>query len=106
RKPMAGARHHSFAKHKASYWQQLDLTEDQKAKIQEIRKSTHEQLKALKADTSLTPEAKKTKAREIIEAQRSQILGVLTPEQQKKLEQNAKMKYSSPKKLAGSKQST
>jgi len=106
RKPMAGARHHSFAKQKAGYWQQLGLTDDQKAKIQEIRKSTHDQLKALKADTSLSPEAKKAKAREIIQAQRSQILRVLTPEQQKKLEQNAKMKYSSPKQSAGSKQST
>lgn len=87
RKPMVGAGHPRLAKHAAGYWTQLGLTEDQKAKIQEIRKSTHEQIKALKADTSLTPEAKKAKAHEIIQAQHSQIRGILTPEQQQKLDE-------------------
>lgn len=105
-KPMAGARHRSPAKFAAGCWKQLGLTEDQKAKIQEIRKSTYEQLKALKADASLTPDAKKAKAREIIQAQRSQIREVLTPEQQKKFDQNTGKKHSSPNESAESKQNT
>jgi protein CpxP len=65
----------------------LNLTDDQKAKIREIQRSTWEQLKALKSDQSLTPEARKAKAREIIEAGNAKIREILTPEQQQKFDE-------------------
>jgi len=40
----------------------------------------------IRADASLTPEAKRAKVRELVEASRTEIHGVLTPEQEAKLQ--------------------
>jgi Spy/CpxP family protein refolding chaperone len=60
----------------------LGLTVDQKAKMKSIHEGTRDQMKALRADQSLTPEQRHEKARSIREATRRQVLGVLTPPQQ------------------------
>jgi Spy/CpxP family protein refolding chaperone len=64
---------------------ELNLTDDQKQQLKPMLQSEAQQLKAVKDDASLTPEQKQAKAKEIHQGFKSQIGGVLTPEQQKKL---------------------
>ncbi len=64
---------------------ELNLTEDQKTKIQPILQSEFQQLKSVKDDASLSPDQKQAKVQEIRENAKSQIAPTLTPDQQKKL---------------------
>lgn len=63
----------------------LDLTEAQKAQLKPIVKAQHQQAKAIKADTSLTPEARKSQLKALRQTTRSQMLPILTPDQRAKL---------------------
>ncbi len=67
--------------------QQLNLTEQQKSQIQPILQAQHQQMGALRSDTSLTAEQKRQRAKQIREQTHSQIQAILTPEQQKQLEE-------------------
>jgi protein CpxP len=60
---------------------QLDLTDDQKPKYDAIMKGAAEKGRALREDTSLTSEEKKTKAKAIREDTTAQLKSLLTPEQ-------------------------
>ncbi len=60
---------------------ELNLTDDQKPKFQEIMKGAMEKRKALREDTSLTPEDKKAKAKAIQEDIATQMKALLTPDQ-------------------------
>lgn len=62
----------------------LQLSDDQKTKIKDIRKGTHDQVKAIKNDTALTREQKREKIGELTRNSNQQIRGVLTPEQQQR----------------------
>ncbi len=62
----------------------LDLTADQQAKIKPIMDDRHDKMKALREDTSLTPEDKKAKAKALMESSNDQIKAILTPDQQTK----------------------
>jgi periplasmic protein CpxP/Spy len=68
----------------------LNLTPDQKSKIQPIMQSSRQQIQAVRADSSLTPEQKQAKVREIHQNAMSQVNAVLTPEQQQQLQQMRK----------------
>ena len=63
----------------------LGLSADQVSQLKATRASTATAIKAIRADTSLTPDQKKAKARETIQAARTQMKGVLTADQQAKL---------------------
>ena len=69
---------------------QLDLTDAQKPKVEAIRKNATEKGRALREDTSLTPEEKKAKAKAIREDTATQMKGVLTPEQFTKWQEMSK----------------
>ena len=69
---------------------QLDLTEDQKPKVEAILKGAKEKAKAVHEDTSLTPEEKQAKAKAIHEEAATQLKGVLTPEQFAKWQEMSK----------------
>jgi periplasmic protein CpxP/Spy len=72
---------------------QLNLTDEQKAKLKPILQDEGQQLQALHSDTSLSHDQKMAKAKEIREAHKSQINSVLTPDQQQKwaeMKKNAK----------------
>ena len=71
----------------ARIFQQLDLTADQRAKVQSILQSERSQVQALRSNTSLTNEQKKQQIRELRKTDHQQLLSVLTPEQQAKLKQ-------------------
>ncbi len=74
----AGKHHGKLAKMATK----LGLTDAQKAQIKPIIKARHQQAKAIKADTSLTPEAKKAQIKALRQNTRSQIMPLLTPDQQ------------------------
>ena len=69
---------------------ELNLSTEQQAKIEAIRKENRSKLDAVRADATLTQEQKKAKAAEIMKAQREQMKSVLTPEQQQKMKENRK----------------
>jgi Spy/CpxP family protein refolding chaperone len=75
---------------------ELNLTDDQKPKVLEIMKNTREQLKAVRADASLTPEDKKAKAKAIQEDTTAQLKAVLTPDQFTKWQELSKRGHRPP----------
>jgi Spy/CpxP family protein refolding chaperone len=64
---------------------ELNLTDAQKQQLKPILQSEVQELKAVKDDTSLAPDQRQAKAKEIHQNYKSQISNILTPEQQKKL---------------------
>lgn len=67
--------------------ERLGLTAEQQAQLKTKRSSIAETAKAIRQDSSLTPEQKKTKLRETLQSARTEMRSVLTPEQQAKLDQ-------------------
>jgi Spy/CpxP family protein refolding chaperone len=63
----------------------LNLTDDQKEKIKPILQDEEKQLTDLETDTTLTPQQKHKKTREIRMSSKSQMDGILTPEQKEKM---------------------
>ncbi|HXZ80864.1 MAG TPA: hypothetical protein VEG30_13110 [Terriglobales bacterium] len=67
--------------------QKLNLTADQQAKLKPVLEQQHQQMRALRTDTSLTPEQKQAKVQELRENTHNQINAILTPEQQQQFAQ-------------------
>jgi Spy/CpxP family protein refolding chaperone len=65
----------------------LNLTDDQKAKLQPIFQDEFQQMKAVRDDASLSREQRHEKMMQIRQTFHPQVTAVLTPEQQQKLEQ-------------------
>ena len=63
---------------------ELNLTDEQKAKVKPILEDEGKQMQAAKQDTSLSQEQKHDKMMQIHETTNSQINDILTPDQQKK----------------------
>lgn len=63
---------------------QLQLTDEQKAKIKPLLQEQVTQLKTVHDDTSLSADQRQAKMKEIHQNYHSQVMAVLTPEQQKK----------------------
>lgn len=64
----------------------LDLTNDQKKQIHDIRKQSQRQVQAVRSDTTLTPEQQTQQIRQIRHKAAQQVEGVLTPEQRAKFD--------------------
>jgi Spy/CpxP family protein refolding chaperone len=62
----------------------LGLTADQQARIKAIHQDAWTEIKAVKADTSLTPEQRTARIKEIGAATHEKVLALLTPEQRAK----------------------
>jgi len=67
----------------------LDLTDEQKPKVEAIMKAAQEKRMALRSDTSLTPEDRRAKAKAIQEDTTAKMKEVLTAEQFAKYEKMA-----------------
>lgn len=78
-----GAGHHGGKLAKLAT--KLGLTDAQKAQLKPMIKAQHQQAKAIKADTSLTPEARKSQLKALRQTTRSQMMTLLTPDQQANL---------------------
>jgi Spy/CpxP family protein refolding chaperone len=61
--------------------QQLNLTDDQKAKVKPILEARDQKLRDLRSDTSLTPEDRRAKMKALRDDMTTQMKAVLTPEQ-------------------------
>jgi Spy/CpxP family protein refolding chaperone len=81
--------------------EKLSLTDEQKAKLKPILEDQAQQMKAVRDDTSLSPDQQKAKMKAIHESFHGQINAVLTPDQQAKLKQ---MKQESMEKHKGMKE--
>ena len=77
-------RHHGGFERMA---QQLNLTDQQKTQIQGFTQAGRQQALSIKQDTTLTPEQKRDKFRQLRASTHQQVLGVLTPEQQQQMKQ-------------------
>ena len=64
---------------------ELNLTDDQKTQLKPVLQGEFKQLKAVHDDTSISPDQKNAKMKEIHEGAKGQINSILTPDQQKKL---------------------
>jgi Spy/CpxP family protein refolding chaperone len=72
----------------------LNLTDEQKAQIKQIRTDSRSQMDAVNADSALAADAKQAKIREIRKGTHQQMLKVLTPEQRKQMKQNMRERRS------------
>ena len=61
--------------------QQLNLTDDQKAKVKPILEARDQKMRDLRGDTSLTPEDRRAKMKALRDDMVTQMKAVLTPEQ-------------------------
>ena len=64
---------------------ELNLTPDQKTKLQPILEGEIQQVRDLRADASMTPEQKQAKFQQTLAADHAKIQAILTPEQLQKL---------------------
>lgn len=64
--------------------QDLKLTQDQQNQVKAINEQRRNQIQSVMKDSSLTPEQKRERIREINQSSDSQIRGLLTPEQQQR----------------------
>jgi Spy/CpxP family protein refolding chaperone len=67
--------------------EKLGLTAEQQSQIRAARKSAAQQIKAIRTDTTLTPEDKKARIHSAVDTAVAQMKQVLTPDQQQKFEQ-------------------
>jgi Spy/CpxP family protein refolding chaperone len=65
----------------------LNLTPDQRSKLQPIFQSTHQQIMAVRNDSSLSSDQKQAKIRDIRQNTMAQVNSILTPEQQQQWQQ-------------------
>jgi protein CpxP len=63
---------------------ELNLSDEQKEKLKPILQDEGKQMRAVHEDSSLTPDQKRDKVKQIRQTFRPQIQAVLTPEQQEK----------------------
>ena len=75
----------------------LNLTPDQKSKLDPIFQSSRQQVEAVRNDTSLTQEQKQAKIGEIRQGTKSQVNSILTPEQQQQWQQMKMRRGRGPK---------
>lgn len=66
---------------------ELNLSADQKQKMESLHKDFAEKMKGLKDDSGLTKEARQTKVKEMRDQQMAEMNKILTPEQQTKMKE-------------------
>jgi Spy/CpxP family protein refolding chaperone len=78
------------AKHgdKGAFLANLNLSDDQKAQIKQIREGAKSQADAVKNDSSLSADQKEAKMRQIHRDSHEQVVKVLTPKQRKQMREN------------------
>ncbi len=82
--------------------QELNLTPEQKTKLQESRKVNGEKIKAIRDNQALTAEQKKTELKKVKEDQQASMKSILTTEQYNKMEsQKAQFKKGEHKRSKG-----
>jgi protein CpxP len=67
--------------------QELNLTPDQREALKSIRENEKQQAQAIKSDSSLTRDQKRTKFKELRKSSHEQMMAKLTPDQQQKFKE-------------------
>jgi periplasmic protein CpxP/Spy len=70
--------------------EKLNLTPEQKADLKSIRENAKQQAQAIKSDSSLTPDQRKAKFKELRKSSHEQMMAKLTPDQQAKFKEMRK----------------
>lgn len=83
----AGPRHGRHGRGMGRMLRGLNLSDSQKQQLKPILEQQHQQMQALRNNSSLTPEQKKAQAQQIRQSTMAQVNGILTPEQQQQLKQ-------------------
>lgn len=65
----------------------LDLSQEQKAQVKQIREEAREKMQALRNDSSLSPEERQARMQALRKETHEKMDAVLTPEQREKLKQ-------------------
>jgi Spy/CpxP family protein refolding chaperone len=78
---------HTGAAHKGGMAKQLGLSKDQKSQLKPILKDAKEQIKAVKADTTLSKKERHSRIKAIRADSQSKVNAILTSDQQQKLTQ-------------------
>lgn len=73
--------------------QDMRLSDDQKSQIKSINKSRHEQVQAIRNDSSLTNQQKAQRIREVEHGSNQQIRGLLDPEQQRRFDRRVRDRH-------------
>jgi periplasmic protein CpxP/Spy len=83
------------AKHgdRDAFMANLNLSDDQKAQIKQIREGARTQAEAVKNDSSLSADQKETKIHQIHRDSHEQMKKVLTPEQRKQMHENMRERH-------------
>ena len=81
RPPARGQRGALMREHFKKVAQELNLTDEQKSKVQAVFQQERQKLQALRADTSLTPDQRRAKVKEIRDEIGTKMKGILTTEQ-------------------------
>ena len=68
----------------------LNLTPEQKADLKSLRDNEKQQAEAIKSDSSLSADQKKAKLKELRKSSHQQMMAKLTPDQQKKFKEMRK----------------
>jgi Spy/CpxP family protein refolding chaperone len=68
----------------------LNLTDDQKAQVKKIHENMKTQMDAVKSDTTLTAEQKQAKMKELHKSSHEQVKQLLTPDQRKQMKADEK----------------
>lgn len=74
----------------AKFAQELNLTPDQQEALKSIRQNERQQFQSIKNDSSLTPDQKKAKIKELRKTSHEEMMAKLTPEQQQKFKEMRK----------------
>lgn len=85
----APAEGHKQGRGQGRAFERLNLTQDQKTKIQSLRQSERGQIEAIRNNASLTDEQKQQQIRDLRKNEHQQTLALLTPDQQAQLKQMA-----------------
>lgn len=82
--------HHDPHKQAMHLSKKLGLSADQTAKLEPILAQRHDQMEALRQNTSLTPDQRKEQMRDLNRNTHQQLAGVLTPDQMEQWKQMRK----------------
>lgn len=81
-------KHHKMGKHaKMAMMKELNLSDDQKAKLKEAREANKAKKEAILSDSKLTEEQKHEQLKEMHKAESKNMKGLLTDEQKKKMKE-------------------
>jgi hypothetical protein len=73
------------AAHQTPCWQQAGISQSAIQQRKQIEESTHSQIESVCSDSSLTPQQKQQKIRQLHQQAQTQVQGLITPQQEQTL---------------------